>query len=151
MKVSVSSQINIPAHSAWVLVKRSSTLAFVTRGLMGFRSESKNFPEFWVEGSSEQMRIYLFGFIPAWKHRIFFNEISSSKMRMLTEESGGLITTWNHLILVESKSNSQCLYTDTVEIDAGLLTPFVWMYASAFYRYRQLRWHKLAKIHVTVR
>jgi len=36
-----------------------------------------------------------------------------------------------------------CSYTDEVEIEAGVFTPLVWLYANLLYRYRQLRWKVL--------
>lgn len=34
---------------------------------------------------------------------------------------------------------------DRVEVKAGLLTPFIWAYASLFYHYRQHRWRRLVE------
>ena len=36
-------------------------------------------------------------------------------------------------------------YTDSVEVRAGLLTPLVWAFATAFYRHRQRRWRRLVR------
>jgi hypothetical protein len=32
---------------------------------------------------------------------------------------------------------------DRVDIRAGLLTPFIWLFAQGFYRWRQYRWGRL--------
>jgi hypothetical protein len=37
-----------------------------------------------------------------------------------------------------------CRYSDEIEIDAGLLTPLVWLFARVFYGHRQRRWQKVA-------
>lgn len=145
MKISISSNINIPADEAWTLVKRSSTLLYVTRGLMGFKSLSANLPFEWQQGSTEKLRIMLFGIIPAWIHQINFKAISDSRMTMLTHESGGVVKTWNHNISIKSVDNNSCFYTDDVEIRAGVFTLLIWLYAHVFYRYRQLRWRFLVK------
>jgi hypothetical protein len=35
------------------------------------------------------------------------------------------------------------LSRDTVEVRAGVLTPFIWLFAQLFYRHRQRRWRAL--------
>lgn len=149
MKVAVSTQLNVSAESAWQLVTQSNTLTFVTRGLMGFRPASGSFPKQWNQGETQKMRILLFGFIPAWQHQITFKEISAPKKQLLTHESGGVISVWNHLISVTEKSATGCQYNDIVEVKAGIFTPLIWLYAHAFYRYRQWRWHKLVNLHAS--
>jgi len=145
MKVSITSKIETSAEEAWALVKQSNTLLYVTRGLMGFKSINSKLPSEWQQGNTEQLRIMLFGLIPAWRHQISFENISDAKMAMLTHESGGVVKTWNHLISIRAVDGSSCNYTDDVEIKAGVFTPLVCLYAHLFYRYRQFRWHYLVK------
>jgi hypothetical protein len=87
----------------------------------------------------------LFGFIPAWKHSITFQEIDDSKRVLFTKEGGGLVPVWNYIIQVKPEQNETCRYTDDVEVNAGVLTLLVWLYANGFYRYRQLRWRLLLR------
>jgi len=56
-----------------------------------------------------------------------------------------LITTWDHWITVEPDGERGTRYRDEVEVKAGLLTPFVWLFAQVFYRHRQRRWRALAR------
>ena len=56
----------------------------------------------------------------------------------------GLISRWDHLITIRSVVGG-CVYSDRVEINAGVLTPFVWVFAWLFYRHRQRRWQRLVK------
>ena len=44
----------------------------------------------------------------------------------------------------ERKANGT-LYADEIEIRAGLLTVFVWLFAHGFYRYRQMRWQRVIR------
>jgi hypothetical protein len=37
------------------------------------------------------------------------------------------------------------LYRDQVTIQAGMFTPFIWLFAQLFYRHRQRRWRQLAR------
>jgi hypothetical protein len=145
MKISISSNIEASAEEAWKLVKQSNTLLYVTRGLVGFKPIKSSLPEEWQQGKTEELRIMLFGLIPAWRHEITFKDISGANKVMLTHESGGVVNTWNHLISIKSADTFGCNYTDDVEIKAGVFTPLIWLYAHVFYRYRQLRWRFLVK------
>ena len=40
---------------------------------------------------------------------------------------------------VETAPGNQSRYTDCIHLNAGLLTPFVWLFAMMFYRSRQQR------------
>jgi len=61
-------------------------------------------------------------------------------------ESGGLIRRWNHDIIVVASDDSRCNYRDRIDIDAGIFTPAVVLYARWFYRTRQRRWRELARV-----
>ena len=41
--------------------------------------------------------------------------------------------------------SSHTKYTDKVEILAGWKTPFIWLWANAFYAHRQRKWITLLK------
>lgn len=57
---------------------------------------------------------------------------------------GDLAHRWDHLIMITPDGDTRCLYVDSVEIEAGVLTPFVWAFARVFYGHRQRRWRRLA-------
>lgn len=65
---------------------------------------------------------------------------------MQSDEGGGLVRSWRHLIRVDPIGTDLCRYTDIVEIDAGPFTVIVAGFAQLFYRHRQRRWHKLAAL-----
>ena len=144
MRAKISSELPASAEQVWSLVKRSSTLLYVTRGLLGFGGADQ-FPSEWRQGAQVDTRLLFFGVLPAWRHRLTFKVVSDAKREQFTEEGGGLVPTWNHLIKVEALGAQQCRYTDDVEIKAGPLTPVVWLYANVFYRYRQWRWRSLLR------
>ncbi|MBN2003783.1 MAG: hypothetical protein JXA21_10535 [Anaerolineae bacterium] len=54
-----------------------------------------------------------------------------------------MVRVWNHTIRFHPLGTEQLRYTDAIEIEAGLLTVFVWAFAHLFYRHRQRRWKKL--------
>lgn len=138
MVLQISTKLEISGEKAWETVKKSSTLVFITKGLLGFSQDA--FPTEWKEGETVATRLFLFNFIPAWMHEIHFLRIDDKQSNLYTNEKGGIISVWNHLIKIEAENEQSCLYTDKIEIEAGILTPVIWCFAQIFYRYRQRRW-----------
>ena len=144
MKATISTHFDISADKVWSTVKQSKTLTYITKGLLSFKG-AESFPIQWQAGHTETSALIFFGFIPAWRHTLHFVDINNGKYTLSTEEQGGLIKQWDHVIRVKQLSAQHCQYTDEIEIKAGLFTPFVWLIAHAFYRYRQFRWKGLIR------
>lgn len=144
MIVEISTKLEMSAEKAWLTVKKSSTLVFITKGLLGF--SQKNFPPEWKEGETVATRLFLFSFIPAWKHEICFVRIDNDQFELYTNEKGGMVSVWNHLIKIDPITEQVCAYTDKIEIEAGVLTPIVGFFARIFYRYRQRRWRSIKSV-----
>lgn len=143
MRCVVRTVLDAPADSVWEAVVRPATLELVTRGLLGFTDVS--FPERWRTGVSVAPRLVFLHVIPAWKHHLTVIVVDDAARVLETREGGGPIQVWNHRISVEPRDSTSCVYTDTIDLSAGLLTPLVRVYAELFYRYRQRRWHHLVE------
>jgi ligand-binding SRPBCC domain-containing protein len=144
MLVRVSTRLPAPAGVVWDTVQRTDTLRYVTRGLLGFRLEGEA-PERLAEGETYRMRLLFFGLLPAWRHEIRVVRLDDAHREIRTEEHGGPVRTWRHRIAVDDEGWGSTRYLDEIEIAAGVLTPFVWLYTQLFYRYRQRRWRRLAR------
>jgi hypothetical protein len=83
--------------------------------------------------------------VPAWRHEIHIARVDDASREIQTAEHGGSIKQWRHRITVDERGPYRSQYTDEIDIRAGALTPFVWAYAQLFYRYRQMRWRRLAR------
>jgi hypothetical protein len=142
--VRVTTRLPVQADTAWDTVKRPDTLRYITRGLLGFRIAG-DVPEQFTEGETYGMRLLFFGVLPAWRHRIEIVRVDEAAHEIRTEERGGPVRRWRHRITVDAEGWGATRYLDEIEIEAGVLTPFVWLYAQLFYRYRQMRWRKLAR------
>lgn len=129
---------------AWDTVKQPETLRYITRGLLGFRVEGE-LPERFAAGETYRMRLLFFGIVPAWRHEIQIVRLDDRQREILTAEHGGAVKEWGHRITVDERGPWKSHYTDEIKIAAGALTPFVWVYAHLFYRYRQWRWRRLAR------
>jgi ligand-binding SRPBCC domain-containing protein len=144
MLVRVTTRLDAPAARVWDTVKRTDTLRYVTRGLLGFRLEGEE-PERLAEGETYRMRLLFFGVVPAWRHEIHIVRVDDAAREIRTEERGGPVRTWRHRIMVDEEGWGSTRYFDEIEIGAGFLTPLVALYAQLFYRYRQRRWRRLAR------
>ena len=110
--------------------------------------EPKSFPETW-EAKEYLVSMRLFGLVPMGRQVINISrrdrspEMGHFYIEFRDNGHGSLISKWDHLISIEEAPQG-CKYTDRVEVKAGLLTPFVWLFAWFFYRHRQRRWKQLA-------
>lgn len=145
MMVRVSTVLDTSAEKVWPILRRIPTLVYINRGLIGV-PDVGGWPEEFSEGMKVSTRLLLFHLIPTWEHHIAVVSVDEEKQQALTNEHGGAVRKWNHRIRVEPVSEKKCLYTDEVEIHAGLLTPLVWLFAQSLYRYRQMRWRGLARV-----
>jgi len=97
----------------------------------------------WIVGKTYAVRLAALGFLPLGRHRIKIVTIDRATNTIESQESGSLAHVWNHTIRFHPSGAGQLRYTDEIEIEAGLLTVFVWAFAHLFYRHRQRRWKEL--------
>lgn len=142
--VRVSTHLAASPEDVWQLLKRPSTLVHVARGFLRF-SGAARFPAEWQEGMGVVTRYWLFGCIPMpWRHHLSIERVDEAEGEVESREYGGPIRIWNHRIAVTPKGRGTH-YVDEIDIDAGVLTGLVAVFANLFYRYRQARWRRLAR------
>ena len=142
--VDLETVLSAPAPSVWRAVKTPGAFRTVTRGVLTM-SVIKHREDEWREGETVTGWVFLFGVIPFSRHALHVWRIDDSAMTFSSRESGGLLRRWNHDIIVVATDDSRCSYCDRIDIDAGIFTPAVVLYARWFYRIRQRRWRALAK------
>ncbi len=146
MIAEIKTRFDASPEIVWKELKKSKTLIYVTRGMMGFLG-SDTFPDIWKEGDKIETRLLFFHILPAWwKHHLKVVRVDNKRMEILSNERSGFIKRWNHWIKVGRSPDGKASYIDRIEIEAGLMTLPVWLFASVFYRYRQMRWRRLLKI-----
>lgn len=143
LRVSVSTILNAPLEQVWLKIKRTDTLIYVTRGVLDY--SDCVFPSELSEGDTITMQLWLFHFLPLWRHRITILQIDDAQHILHTNESGGLIRVWNHTLSASQQDSGKTFYQDQIDVDAGLFSPLIWLFANLFYRYRQYRWHSWAR------
>lgn len=125
-------------------VVTSKLLQYVASPIVAFVPVSPPaLPERWEDGMYV-VGLRLFGFIPLGLQTIDISVPSRSSSHIELRDNGysSLISKWDHLITIRSAEGG-CIYSDRLEVEAGVLTPFVWAFAWLFYRHRQRRWLRL--------
>ncbi len=144
MKATIRTELHCAAEKVWRNLLKRDTFLYITRGMLGFQG-SERWPEGFREGMQLDTRLFLFHVIPGWRHTLRVIKVDDEQMELTSEEGGGIVRQWDHRISVQSRSAARCQYTDEIEIHAGWLTAVIWIFAHVFYRYRQLRWRRLAR------
>lgn len=141
----VTSEFDAPADVVWPGMKTPHAFVHIARGMVRFpAAEHLDGP--WRVGQTITGWTFLLDVIPFSKHHLTVVSIDEATQTLVSDEHGGLLRRWHHTLHVESLPGGRSRYTDTIEIDAGPLTPVVAAYAQVFYRYRQRRWKRLARL-----
>lgn len=143
MKVIVSSIMNSDGKKMWSKLEKVSTLFYISWPLLKFTpSSSSKTPLQWKKGKKYTLNIYGLCIIPLGKHIITVQKKDSGKKELITEESGTLTSIWNHHIKIESVSKKVIKYTDEIDIEAGVMTLFVWFFCSVFLSFSAVEMEK---------
>lgn len=142
-RIELTSHLSAPPEIVWEHVQTSALLDYIAAPVVRFEPAAGAFPARWSEGDY-RARMRAFGLVPIGEQTIGIEyPQSDGKMWVLRDNGhGSLIKRWDHWIFVEPASDGT-RYTDRVEIEAGILTPFVVLFARVFYAHRQRRWKKL--------
>ncbi len=150
MHIHLSTTLRCTPQQAWREMQRPALFAYVTAPLVRFHAvQPPTLPEVWGEGSY-RIRMALFGLLPLGEQSIVIvaPAVGGTPERphyeMYDRGYGQLARKWHHTIRIRTAEDGSTLYSDHVEIEAGLLTPFVVVFASVLFRWRQRRWRRLA-------
>jgi len=144
MNLKIQKLLSVPVPIVWRELQKPETLDFIAAPMVVFKYKSTK-PEQWHKGNFE-VELKLFGFIPFGNQTISISFPDTVNNILFLRDNGfsNLISKWDHLISVEPQGENT-LYTDSLEINAGILTPFIWLFAFLFYSHRQKRWVKLTE------
>ena len=148
MTIHLETTLHAPLERVWSAMQYPGTFLYVARGVLGVPSLRGRCEPFTV-GESGTGWLLLFHVIPLSRHTIEVIAIDEDRHAISTHEHGGLLRTWNHTLQVEPIDADTSRYSDTIELDAGALTPVVARVATTIFRHRQRRWHRLARRHLS--
>ena len=143
MFIDISTQLPCCFDQAVAHVKKPELLHFVAAPLIRFSPINPvRFPDVWLE-QTYWVHLYLFGLVPFGKQAIVITmPLTKNSFALRDAGHSSIIKTWDHVITIRQVPHG-ITYRDQVEVKAGLLTAFIWMFAQLFYRHRQRRWRAL--------
>jgi hypothetical protein len=137
--VRLGTQLSASAVDAWERLLQKETFLQIIRGWLTVRNSDTWPATLFRPATAFVMQIRPLGIAPVSTHTVNVIRVDQVAREIETEENGQFVTTWNHLMRVETAPGNQSRYTDCIHLNAGLLTPFVWLFAIMFYRSRQQR------------
>ncbi len=144
MHVELSTYLPCATSVAIDHVNSPELLVHIAKPLVTFLAiEPPQFPDKWADGTY-WVAMRLFGIIPLGRQAVVISHPLADIFTLRDNGYSALIQKWDHTITI-SPTVGGTLYRDQVTIQAGMFTPFIWLFAQLFYRHRQRRWRQLAK------
>lgn len=145
MRLLVETDLNCSAARAWAEVQKPELLVHVASPVLVFIPRAPTeFPPAGLDGEFV-VSMKLFGLLPLGRQTIRVSRHADPDGSFHLRDDGfsDVIRKWDHRISLTPLSECLCHYTDTIDIEAGLLTPVVFCFAFVFFRWRQHRWRQL--------
>lgn len=152
--MTVSCELDCSAKEAARQMVRPELLDHVAWPVMRFVPDRPH-PSSWTPGEYP-VRCVAFRVVPLGRQVIVIEVPESDQpgVHILRDNGRGLsgilrgVSRWDHSLTVRPHESDphRARYSDDVVIEAGRLTPVVWLFASGFYRWRQYRWRRLARV-----
>lgn len=121
--ISVTSTFDCPPENIWGKLQDVDTLIEICKPKVSFKSIFE-IPEKWEKNIIYKFKLFVYGFIPVGIHEIRLVDVSESKKEIQSEEHNSVVKVWNHFISVTEIDGNRTLYTDVVELNAGIFTYF---------------------------
>ncbi len=131
-----------PRQEVFSRLQRLETLQAVAAPYASFTPTSEDTDQVLRVGGVSSYRFKLFGFIPFGTHTIRIERFDMDAIQ--SREHNEHVPVWDHKITLRN-AGEKTEYTDEIDIKAGWKTPFIWIWAKAFYAHRQRKWIQLLK------
>lgn len=145
MTVVKSSVLPAGIDAVWEKLQSLEALQYVASPYASFEPEDSAAPLIWRRGETYRLAFRLFTIIPLGIHTIKIVRLDPGAREICSHENNRFVPVWNHRIQLTSAADGKTFYTDEVTIDAGLMTPLVYLWAKCFYAHRQRKWAGLLR------
>jgi hypothetical protein len=147
MRVKRTSEFDRPGPVVAALMFDPATMCLVMRPFVTVVPIAPAIlPPRWETGRY-RVAMRLFGIVPlGWEDIVVTDVIadaSAGRWGFHDAGCGQFTRRWDHRLLVEGLPGNRSRYTDTVDIDAGLMTAVTWLFAWAVFSWRHRRWRRL--------
>lgn len=154
MRVRLDLLLNCPPDAAWEAVHSPAVFRAVSGPFTTVESlEPTGFADRWP-GGDHRVRLRLFGVAPMGTQLISLrDETLPDGTRVVHDEGGPLtgamrvVTSWHHRMAISpdpAAPDARTRFRDTLELGAGVLTPFVWLGFWVFWQVRARQLRRLA-------
>jgi len=149
MRFERTSEFDRPATIIAEFLFNPETMRYLLRPVVRVVPRSPDrLPRRW-EAGRYQVSMWLLGFIPLGRQDIVITDIvtdpAAGRWGLHDDGSGSLIRRWDHRITLEALPDGRSRYADQVDIDAGMMTPAAWLFATLVFAWRHHRWHRLVE------
>jgi hypothetical protein len=149
MRVERTSILDAPASRVADLMAAPQTMCFLMRPFVVVDPvEPPAFPQRWSIGRY-RVRMRLFGLIPiGWQDIAITNmhaDPAAQRWSVHDAGKGPLARRWDHRFGVEPLDERRARYTDRVDVEAGIATVAIWLFAQFVFAWRHHRWHALLR------
>jgi hypothetical protein len=167
MRVLLKLVLDCPPDAAWRAIRSPTVFSAVSEPFTKFSSlEPDGYPELWTPGE-HLVSVRAGGLIPIGEQVIAisypevgdpgsgtrataYSGVGSGEVR-ITRDTGrgiggllGLITRWEHTMVISDAPGGRTLYRDQLIFDAGWMTPLLWPVYWVFWQWRAFGLRRLA-------
>jgi len=149
MHVILRLHLDLDADTVWRALRSPEVMTELYAPTMQLRPVGDPLPARWATGSSAEVRLLLFGRVPAGHQRVDIRLRQRGDIRILEDRGAPLtgpltvITGWRHRMAVQPAADCGTIYRDRLDISAGALTPLLWIGFWAMWRWRGVRLRRL--------
>lgn len=145
----VHRQATLPVAYADLLetLRQPASMVATAAPLVILRSaEPEGFPASWP-GGPHRLTLHLFGRIPLGSQVMNLSWPASREGSAQLHDAGQspLNRRWDHRIMIEDMGDGSTRFTDTLDIDAGPLTPLFWLAAQVLLSHQKRQLVKLVQ------
>jgi hypothetical protein len=146
IKITICSKLNNSIDKIWKRILNIETLVEICKPMATFKIITKENIVIWDLNTEYIFKLFLYGFILFGNHKIILETIDTERNIIQSKEHNNIVRIWNHKITMENYGEKITKYTDEVEIYAGIFTFFIAFWGIIFYKHRQKKWQKMAKV-----
>lgn len=148
MLLRISTRLPCNPQQLWQYIASPAGFRYIAYPVLMF-SPIKGFSltQNWLPGNCYCLRIKAFNLIPLGTHDIWFQIVDPQNNLIICQEHSSLATlNWVHTISFTEAANGDLDYIDELDIQAGWLSPLVWLFAQFYVRHCQKRWRRLFQL-----
>jgi hypothetical protein len=167
MRVLLKLVLDCPVDAAWRAIRSPSVFVAVSEPFTKFTSlEPGGFPPLWTPGD-HRVKVSAAGLIPIGEQvigvsfpeagaprsgtrSVAYSGVGGGEVHVMRDTGHGiggplgLITRWEHTMVVSDAPGGRTLYRDQLVFEAGRLTPLLWPMYWLFWQWRSVGLRRLA-------